>query len=87
MKILELLEDQPVEQTENNDEAIRNLNRDQIIAYNAILNVLQQNIHNEQTNQSVFYIDDLGGTGKTFLYNVLQNVTKERFQRKYVVVA
>ncbi|KAG5137553.1 hypothetical protein JHK82_022284 [Glycine max] len=53
-------------QVPNEDlECVRKLNNDQLIAFNAIMDV----IHTKQSQ--VFFVDGSGGTRKTFLYHTL----------------
>ncbi|XP_029124910.1 uncharacterized protein LOC109787689 [Cajanus cajan] len=53
-------------QVDNEDvESVIKLNNDQLIAFNAIMDV----INNKQSQ--VFFVDGPGGTGKTFLYRTL----------------
>nr|XP_008199215.1 PREDICTED: uncharacterized protein LOC656546 [Tribolium castaneum] len=45
---------------------------------------LQEYTETGQTENNVFYVDGPGGTGKTYLYNVLQLVTRKRLRQTYM---
>ncbi|XP_050897527.1 uncharacterized protein LOC127104385 [Lathyrus oleraceus] len=53
-------------------ESIAKLNNDQMIAFNIIMNVIIQK------HTGVFFVDDPGGTGKTFLYRTLMASLRSR---------
>ncbi|XP_064215709.1 uncharacterized protein LOC107398926 [Tribolium castaneum] len=74
---------------ENDDinEAVARLNHDQLVAYNAIIAALQDNLQTGRAERNVFYVDGPGGTGKTYLYNVIQRVVRERLHQTYIAMA
>jgi len=61
-----VMQEELLVQVPNEDlECVRKLNNDQLIAFNAIMDV----IHTKQSQ--VFFVDGSGGTRKTFLYHTL----------------
>ncbi|XP_050908116.1 uncharacterized protein LOC127121713 [Lathyrus oleraceus] len=51
-------------------ESVSKLNNDQMIAFKTIINVIVQK------HSGVFFVDGLGGTGKTFLYRTLMAILR-----------
>ncbi|CAK8560424.1 unnamed protein product [Lathyrus sativus] len=52
--------------------SVAKLNNDQVIAFKTITNVI------DQKHSGVFFVDGLGGTGKTFLYRALMASLRSR---------
>lgn len=63
------------------------LNVDQISVYNIIMQSIIDTIAHGQSAQNVYYIDGPGGTGKTFLYNVILDVIEHVLKKTYLAVA
>ncbi|CAK8562420.1 unnamed protein product [Lathyrus sativus] len=53
-------------------EFVAKLNNDQVIMFKTIMNVI------DQKHSGVFFVDDPGGTGKTFLYRALMASLRSR---------
>ncbi|CAJ2644762.1 unnamed protein product [Trifolium pratense] len=67
-----ILEELLVQIPNEDIQSVEKLNNDQMIAFNTIMNVINQ----KQTQ--IFFIDGPGGTGKTFLYRAIMAVLRSR---------
>lgn len=71
-----------VQQEKSIEVAVSHLNRDQIIAYNAIVNALQKYIVNILIERSFIWLDLVAQVKLIYInVNVLQSVTKDCFKR------
>lgn len=64
------------------------LNRGQLAVFNEVMEAVDMYINQGPLNQgNLFFLDGPGGTGKTYLYNIILNEVRERFGRSCLPVA
>ncbi|EFA12009.1 hypothetical protein TcasGA2_TC016134 [Tribolium castaneum] len=67
---------------------VRTLNLDQLKIYNKIIEtIVNHDKKKTKEEHHLFYIDGPGGTGKTYLYNIILRIVKDILKKNYLAVA